>query len=70
MSGIGIFKSSNGNTYIGEHSNGTQNGYGILKSKNNVNKGQFVNGKLHGLGIQNDDIYGLWENDILIKEFD
>ena len=51
ISGIGIFKWSNGDIYEGEMKNGKMNGYGKYMYKNGqIYEGNYIDGVKHGLG--------------------
>lgn len=63
--GQGEYIWANGNSYLGEFKNGSQNGYGVWKkqqkkSDGEVHEGYFTNGKKDGIGItkfQNGNYY-------------
>lgn len=61
----GQFKWPDGSSYNGQFEKGELTGEGILKMKNEVIKGTWVGGKLHGKGsrqlLKEDEIYeGEW----------
>ena len=66
MEGLGVYKWSDGKSYIGEYHNDRKHGYGIYKWGAKLYMGQWKRGQQSGLGIYtNGDRpecrYGLWE---------